>query len=209
MSINVLVIVISCKKNEHLWKKIIDRGIDNMIILCGGADETQLKEKILYLKCNDNYEGLSEKIMLGFDYILHCDTYKSFTHFLKADDHDTDFTLSKINEIPIKYEKILSKCDYIGQNVFPVFNGAQQTYHFGKVSKDSTWNNKVFTIKNVPFCGGGETYILSRKSLKYLNINLHEHTNFGSYEDQMMAYILFKYNIHPLKVDYGIKTWIG
>lgn len=32
---NPLVVVLSCNKNEHLWSKIIEKNINNLIIFCG------------------------------------------------------------------------------------------------------------------------------------------------------------------------------
>ncbi len=54
----ILVVILSCMKNKALWPKILERGIPNLIILCGGAEETKLDRQILNLKCVDGYEGL-------------------------------------------------------------------------------------------------------------------------------------------------------
>ena len=39
-------------------------------------------------------------------------------------------------------------------------------YHFGRVPKDSYWNNRKYTGKMKPYADGGCSYILSRKAVK-------------------------------------------
>lgn len=207
-NINLLVVVVSCKKNSELWPKIINRKIDNFIILCGGSETTKLEDNILYLKCSDEYDGLSEKMLKAFDFIINSEKFSSITHILKADDHDTEYNNIQIKNIVIKYNNILLSHDYIGQQNIPgLLNGK---YHFGKVSQTSKWYNKPLTIvKKILFLGGGQTYILSRKSLYFINKHLTEYDNYGSYEDVMMAVILRQYNIYPYTLNYGIKFWPG
>jgi hypothetical protein len=205
---NILVVIVSCLKNKDIWTKILDRLDDNVIILCGGADETKLDGKILYLNCNDAYDGLSEKMMCAYEYILNADLFKTITHIFKADDHDTYFTSSQINDIQIKYSDVLNTQDYIGQNLITP-NLIGRTHHFGKVPKTSIWYNKKYEEKYEPYLGGGETYILSRKALNFLVDNKKEHIKYGSYEDAMNGSILKQYDIHPYQLKYGIKTWIG
>ena len=62
---NILVIILSCQKNKHLWKNKLNE-INNSIIICGDGHLNQdflLDDRILYLKCNDLYDGLPEKII--------------------------------------------------------------------------------------------------------------------------------------------------
>uniref|UniRef100_A0A6C0KXA9 Uncharacterized protein n=1 Tax=viral metagenome TaxID=1070528 RepID=A0A6C0KXA9_9ZZZZ len=202
--IELLVVVLSCSTHSHLWPTILNRNIPNLLILCGGSEETILDNRIVYLKCIDTYDGLSEKMMCAFDFILSQDNFNSITHILKVDDHDTVFTQEQIEMIPIKYKDILTTQDYIGQSLVPV-HLVRRYHHFGKVPLESKWYNKEFMEEIVPFLGGGDTYILSRKSLICLYNNKDVYYKYASYEDIMVGYILYKNNILPYKLDYGIK----
>lgn len=200
----ILVVVVSCRRNEHLWSKILNRGIENLIILCGGAECDKLEGNILYLKCSDLYEGLSEKMMCAFDFLNRSDEFASYTHFLKADDHDTDFKKESIDNISIKHKDVLNKHDYVGQALCKKCSTAK--WHFGKVSKTSKWHKKEAIMPPVPYIQGGSTYILSRKCLPLLIEHRHEQENI-LYEDVMVAYILKKYKINPVELRYGIRWW--
>ena len=203
--IDLLVVVVSCKKHSHLWPKILDRHIENLVILCGGAEKTELVDNILYLKCSDSYEGLPEKMMSAIEFIVTNDRFASITHILKADDHDTDYTSKQIANIPIKFGNILRSRDFIGQKLWP---GCDRKYFFGKVDKTSIWHNKQYKGPSVPLLDGGATYILSKKAMLYIYENKMEYMN-HIMEDLMVALILHKYNIRPFQLNYGIKTWRG
>ena len=47
MELKLLTVVLSCKKHEHLWQKILQRNIPKLVILCGGFEETKLDGQIL------------------------------------------------------------------------------------------------------------------------------------------------------------------
>jgi hypothetical protein len=206
--VKLLVVVVSCKKHSHLWNTILNRNVENLVILCGGSEETKLIDNILHLKCSDEYDGLSEKMMKALEYIMSCDNFKDITHILKADDHDTEFTSDQIKEIVINHKDVLETKDYIGQNVISIPILLGRDHHFDKVSKDSIWYNKPYVKDFSPFCGGGETYILSRKAMGYLILHLNEYTQY-ILEDAMIGLLLRKHFIRPHQLDYGIKTWKG
>lgn len=205
-NINLLVVVLSCKKNSHLWPTILNRGIDNLVILCGGAEENKLEGSILYLKCSDEYDGLSEKMTQAYSYIFHSEKFSLITHVLKADDHDTEFNNDDIENITKKHGKILLLHDFIGQKKW---NNHGRTYHFGKVPSTSKWYNKAYTGPITPLLDGGATYILSKKALSLISSNNKEYDKYGMSEDFMVAMILKKYNIKPYEFNYGIKHWRG
>ena len=205
--IDILVVVLSCKKNQDLWPRILERNVPNLIILCGGSEETKLKEKILFLKCKDTYDGLSEKVIMAYDYFLNSSNIK-FTHILKADDHDTEFTSEQICNIQGNFKDILKSHHYIGQRIItPCMIG--RTHHYNKVPKDSQWHNIPFNGPAISYLGGGETYILSKYAINLIINNKDEFHKYGGLEDIMIGSILLKYDIHPYKLDYGIRTWIG
>ena len=73
----------------------------------------------------------------------------------------------------------------------------------------SYWDNEEYNGHYVPWLDGGKSYILSKKAMNYIN-NEYNFTNLDSlyqneiYEDLMVAKILYKYNIIPSKLNYGI-----
>lgn len=205
--VNILVVVISCKKHKHLWPEILNRGIDNLIIVCGSAEESIIDNKILNLACPDTYEGLSEKMMAAYEFLLKSETFLLITHILKVDDHDTLFSSKEITDLSSKYKKVLQTNDYIGQTLFD--KPGNRAYHFGKVSKDSIWHNTKYTGEYNPWLSGGASYILSRRAMEYVCKNKSEMYKYGAYEDLMVGNILCKNKIFPYKLNYGIKTWNG
>lgn len=204
-NINILTVVVSCKKYENLWPKIIDSNLKNYIILCGGADENKLIDNILYLKCDDNYIGLAEKMMCAFKFITESNFFSSVTHILKIDDNNVKISYETIEHISTKYKDILNQHDYIGQYLFGPPNRLNRKHHYGRVSEDSIWYNKEYTGDWVPFFSGGETYILSKKSLEILSREVNEYIKYP-FEDVMIAMVLNKYNIKPYKFNYGVKV---
>jgi hypothetical protein len=202
--IHFLVVVVSCAKNRALWPDILNRG--KLLILCGGAEETHLDGSILYLKCNDAYDGLPEKMMAAFEFIHSTAAFDSFTHVLKADDHDTEFTANQIIDIQEKYTSVFLNHDYVGQQMWP--RCGAPTWHFNKVPITSKWHNKAYTGPSVPFLAGGQTYVLSRKALDLLVKHKEVHHD-HIMEDVMISLILNSYGIYPYQLDYGIRHWQG
>lgn len=201
--VNSLVVIVSCRKNQQLWPKLLDRHIPNSIILCGDSDVSYVDGKILHLKCSDAYEGLSEKMMCAFEFLTKCQLFDEYTHILKADDHDTDFTAEQITEIQRKHKDILTSKDYIGQNLISE-RMLGRRHHFGRVAKDSIWYNREYSEVYKPYLGGGQTYILSRKALECLVAQKEETVKY-ILEDAMMGALLYNCNIHPLALNYGIR----
>jgi hypothetical protein len=206
--VKILTIILSCLKHKHLWPSISERLHENTLILCGGAEETKLEGNILYLNCIDTYDGLSEKMMKAYEFILQSERFTGFTHILKADDHDTYFTLQQVKDIETGHRDILNTQDYVGQQLFNTDQTSGRVHHFGKVPKTSPWYNVPLIEPFVPFLGGGEIYILSKKSLKVIVSDKLRYIK-NCYEDRMIGSILHENGIMPYQLDLKIKTWIG
>jgi len=203
--VNLLIVIVSCRKHEQLWPKLLDRHIPNSVILCGDSEVSYVDGKMLYLKCSDAYEGLSEKMMSAFEFITKCSLFNEYTHIMKADDCGTEFTAEQITEIQRKHEGILTTHDYIGQYLVPECNLGRR-HHFGRVAKESIWYNKEYTEEYRPYLGGGYTYILSRKAVECLVAQKTETLKYVL-EDAMMGVLLYNCNIHPHAVNYGVRCW--
>ena len=204
----ILVVVLSCNKNKNLWKNLLkDKDV---IIFTGGSDRDYLENNILYLNCNDFYEGLPEKVILMIEQVLKLDTFKDVTHILKIDDHDTFFTPENINNLYTFPQ--LQNSDFIGQklNYDVSERGVSRRHHFKKVTPNSYWDNKVYEGNYVPWLDGGMIYILSRKAMININ-NVYNSSNIELlrkteiYEDVMIAKVLLLSHISPIQVNLGIK----
>jgi len=208
--INILVVVLSCKKNSHLWDEIKNRT-QNLVIFTGSHNNSTFydkKSKMLYLKCNDHYEGLPEKMILMIEQILNIPDFKKVTHILKIDDHDTYFTDENIQNLYNLNE--LHFYNYIGQKKEYRPPNTLSDYHFGKVSKNSFWNNRKGNVSNVAWLDGGCSYILSKKAMKAINktynsSNLKLLRKKEIFEDVMIGRLLALRKIRPHEINYNIK----
>ena len=206
----ILVCVLSCQKNSALWPTILDRiKNNNILIFCGGSETTEFNEssKILYLNCNDFYEGLPEKMICMIEQVLTLECFKDVTHILKIDDHDIDLISDPESLVKLSNRDELWKHDYIGQTLREVPGSGYGGCHFGKVSKGCYWDSKFYTGPFTSWLDGGHTYILSRTALQIINSN-YDSNNINLlraneiYEDVMIALILAEYSIKPYTLNY-------
>ena len=205
----ILVCVLSCQKNKGLWPQILSRLKHNILIFCGGSERTEFDQSsnVLYLNCNDFYEGLPEKMILMIEQVLSLETFKDVTHVLKIDDHDINYIadsscIDRLNDLDELWQH-----DYIGSQLRHVPGSGYGGCHFGKVTPGSYWDSRLYTGPFTTWADGGSTYILSRTALEIIssnysskNINLIRTTEI--YEDVMVANILAKYEIRPFAVSY-------
>jgi hypothetical protein len=219
----VLTVVLSCHKNKHLWKSIIDKGIEDLVIIVGHEGmhhvnpsslshtrlsehtEMRLEGHMLYLGCNDCYEGLPVKIVKMIDYVLNSDRFKHITHVIKIDDHDNVFEKSTIERIQTLDE--LRVHDFIGQKLNS--GSGMRNYHIPYVSANSHWRRKLYDGEITPWLHGGSSYVVSRKALRIINAEYNVSNICQVYwneifEDVMVAKILRKNNIFPLEMNYGV-----
>ena len=207
--IKVLTLVISCRKNKALWKDILEKEITNMIIVCGGELETDflLEGKILFLNCKDTYDGLPEKIVCAHTAISRLHAFDEITHILKIDDHDTTVTEDCIKKLEKHGSSLLMNNPYIGQHIYSKCIGG---HHIG-MCPGSNWNNRLYEGDSTPYASGGFSYILdrfaSRKIVEEYSIyDLESIREQHIYEDLMVALILKKHNIEPIKAYYGVES---
>jgi len=209
--IKILVVIVSCKKHSHLWNEIKARTNNELLIILG-SDKNELwydePEKILHLKVNDQYDGLPEKMIAAFDFILHDSRFKHITHILKIDDHDNYFNDDIIKQL--YHNKKVSESHYIGQKLITRNPDEWSDYHFGKIPTTSCWYNRKANVSNAAYFDGGWSYILSRKALKIINRvyncqNIHIVKNNEIYEDVMVGSILLKNGVKPCVTNYGVQ----
>lgn len=207
---NILIVVVSCYKHRHLWDNIKYRTNNDLIIITGTNNNNKWYDKnnkVLYLNCNDYYDGLPEKIILMIEEVLRNPEFSHITHILKIDDHDTYFDDNIIKNI-YNYNELLTY-DYIGQKLNCWSDNILGNYHFGKVPSNSYWNNRLNDISNVIYFDGGCSYILNRKAMQLIN-NVYHSSNINQlrkneiYEDVMIGRILMKTDAKYLHLNYGI-----
>ena len=213
-NMHLLVVVVSCNKHTHLWEKLKHKTNNDLVIISGINNRDISKRyydknnKILWLNCNDYYDGLPEKIVLMIDEVLHNSEFNHITHILKIDDHDTEFTDKNIKNL-YKFN-VIKKYDYLGQKQNCWNNNKNCSYHFGKVPEWSYWYNRTADVSDIVYFDGGCSYILSRKAMeiinkKYNESNIDELRIDEIYEDVMIGRILKNHNILSKELNYGIK----
>ena len=186
----ILYLFLSCQKRlnknyDRIVKMMNYFNYDKYIILTGGHNKNiyEKNHKRLKLKCNDNYEGLPEKMIKAYKFIYENNFFNEITFICKLDE---DMILKKLLDIK-------SLNDYCGKINYS--KKIERDYHIGKCSKNSKFNNSLYKGNIVPWCLGGHGYILSKKSLKILKDDI-EYCN-EIYEDLYIAKILNKNKIYP------------
>ncbi len=186
----ILYCFICCFKNLHKINYIHDMmknlGYPHYYIILG-HNKTLInpKKKIIFLNCDDSYEGLPNKMVELFKFLSTSKFFKDYTHFFKADD---DIMINKI----IDYSKL--EGDYLG--TIQDYEG-KRNWHIGKCSPNSVWNKKIYKGEYVPWCKGGYGYILSRKAINVVG-NYNENYDDEIYEDLLIGKILLKSDIQPV-----------
>ena len=238
-SINILFMYICCFKYKEKWEKIKLLNKDSktpFVILCGKEldKDFELIDNILYLNCDDAYEGLPEKVCCGLSAILKIPQFSNITHILKIDDDNDCNPQEVVDSLINKSHKILNSYDYIGQrlhdehHIKEIINNDKsrkayedshpevpkwphpREWHFGRVNKNCYWFNKRYDGPYVPWADGGCSYILSRKAASLITIENNFNTLIdirkkAIYEDVFIGLTLKKYNIIPFQHKFFIK----
>jgi len=165
--------------------------ISDYIIVCGANDKSYMDNNILYLDCDDTYEGLPDKIYKMFKFVTSNIKLSTYKFYAKLD--------RKINLVqPIDVD--LLEGDYGGKVVrVKEHCDGNRTWHIGKCSANSKWSVKKYEGKFVPWCDGGDGYILSNHAANIVANNPPNHDE-DIYEDQYVAQKLLNNNIIPYKI---------
>lgn len=188
---NILYLFITHKKKLNSTLKRINNMMGSLnckdyLIICGSdKNELLLEEKKLFIKCNDNYEGLPEKIIKTFSFLISNDNFNNYTHFCKLDE---DMIINKL----LNYDQI-KKLDYCG--IVNYNNNGNRNWHIGRCSPNSKFNTTPYTGIYVNWCMGGYGYIITKSAISkiYNNNEYCDHI----YEDLYIAILLRKNNILP------------
>ena len=204
---NILYIFFSWKGNiKNCYERIVNMmsnlNYEHYIIVTGGEKETyiDISKKRLYIKCNDFYEGLPEKVLETFKYLYKNGWCEKYDYFCKIDD---DIIIRKI----LKLEKNIVHFTGRVMCAISITSYEQETkkihgaryWHINKCTPGSYHNKKYYSGKYVDFCGGGYGYILSKHAIEKLKNE--EITKEDIYEDLAIALLLKKKGITPTKTN--------
>ena len=192
---NILYIFLTHRDNinkiyDRIQTMMASHDNTNYIIVQGGdvSDNYDIDSKILSINCNDKYEGLPEKVLKTYKYIVKSDKFNKYSHFIKLDD---DMIIKKLMDF-----KIIKGLNYCG-NVNFSYNGNRR-WHIGRCSKDSYWNTNEYKGEYTPWCLGGYGYCLSRNAINLINNECYK--NFVPYEDVYIAMLLKSKEIKPQNI---------
>lgn len=162
---------------------------DDYVIVCGGATtKFDPHHKLLFLDCNDHYEGLPEKVFKLLQAFVHRPAFANYTHLCKLDD---DMLVQQLFDADF-----FSTTQYGGV----VFRGrGNNGWHLGRCSPDSPWNTTRYAGSFVPWCMGGNGYIVSRDAAS--KICDREDYKTHIYEDLAVAAAFRDVQIHPDAID--------
>lgn len=159
---------------------------DYIIATGGHENESFLEsERRLCLASGDAYEHLPSKVVAMYSYIASAPDFNRYSSIVKL---DYDMVLHRL----INTEE-LEPNHYMGE-VYSL--EGDRTWHMGKCSINSPWNDTPYDGPFVPFCLGGYGYILSRKAMTILTSNqTKEAATLAIYEDVFVALTLSEQQI--------------
>jgi hypothetical protein len=197
----LLTVIMSCQKHQYLWPALLERAGPNAIVFCGGSLNPKREGRTVWLDCADTYEGLPEKMIALMRFVLADPSYAHVTHILKVDDND--------GSPSVTIDPTVLELDYVGQAIQRT--PGTRTWHFGKVTKGSWWDERPYDGTFVPWAKGGYTYILSRRAISLCvtaadAMGLETLRRTEIYEDIMIAKMLRGHGIVPHKRSFGIQT---
>lgn len=152
-------------------------------IFYGGENLNLTDNCALHVNCDDSYCGLPNKVHTIYNYLYSNGLLEQFSHICKID-CTTELKLL-IPTLEFDYYGLISSVQDPPEY--------RKRYHFGRC-KDHEWNKKLYVGKWVPYCPGGYTYILSKKSVEIIAKNPDVD---DVYEDLYVGKVLNDNNIYP------------
>lgn len=166
----VLTLIVSCQSEQSLWSSCAEDDL----ILCGDETlETEYKvdKNILWLKCNDKYEGLPAKMLRAYWVIMHDPKWQHVHVVLKMD--MTTFQEGVVTR-PSRRDVYRSslKYAYCGCKIVQAKRKHLGNWHIKLHQKHmkptSKWQHTKYIEPMVPYAAGGHWYQLRQDALRYL-----------------------------------------
>jgi hypothetical protein len=180
-------------------------------IFYGGNKKILENEYVKHINCDDTYIGLPDKInkmckylstINNIDYIVKLDRSIEITNTI---DKAHMFDSGKVKSLA---SALIARKDYIGITRRFKDTDRDTIFHFKRTPIYSKWHNKPFDAPIIPYCNGGNGYILSKKCVDIIS-NDNSQENFPI-EDYYVGYILYHHqdrilptraNLHPFFYD--------
>ena len=159
-----------------------------------------LVDGALEIKCNDFYEGVPEKLLGAFLYVLLAPQARSV---IKIDVNVSVVDWTLLWEHTQRYEQ--TDADLIGF-IRDAAHGIDRFWHFGKCNSE-TWNNRKYTRPAYCWPDGGRGYLMKRPGLEkifaYISCqkNMFEIGNY-IYEDVMIGEVMYWNQIKTQNEDF-------
>ena len=209
----VAIMIISCFKNKQLipfLKKYLYQRINIPFFFVIGEPNLNCdwfyESDILYVKASDTYNGLTKKVVKALECVYGLSNFKGILKF------DDDVWIKNQNKFLnfINWLENKSEADYFGrafgtEGFMSTWMG--RCYHWGR-GEASMIDNKAYKKSNfAKYCGGGEGYYLSRKSIKTVveyTIQCPDtiHNEFFI-EDKYIGETLYLHKIYPSECTLG------
>ena len=205
---DLFFLIPTCEKYSHkanairnTWGKDLPKFGFKHLFLMGRPElkQAMIDGDTLYVPCEDNYESLLLKLILGYEYLYE---HFEFNYVYKIDD-DCFLDIRKFKADI--YPHIHSK-KYFGSKVNPKGANLDTKWHFGKCTHPSF--EKPFSQGKAPFdfALGGFGYLLHREVIPTLTtqkdvFKKELKTHVYSPEDVRIGEILYHHQIVPKQLD--------
>jgi hypothetical protein len=187
---SVLYVFITCQSRfnncyDRINKMMTELNYSHYIIVKGGYTEAVYYSdaRVLDLDCNDFYEGLPEKVLKSIKFISESESLNKYEYICKVDD---DVVIDKLLTTDI----LSDFCGNLNVNYY-----GSRSWHIGRCSQNSKFNTTEYSGIFVPWCHGGNGYVLSKKAIDIIKNETGYYNEI--YEDLYIAKILYNNNIFP------------
>jgi hypothetical protein len=197
---SLVIGIISCLKNQdkmnsirETWvKKLKEEKIPYFFVI-GDPDlkKAMLKDDILSIPIEDNYESLPKKVALLYEYLFD---HTAYDFVYKIDD---DCYLN-VDALP---KTTFWKYDYLGEVIGLDSSGILPDWHYGKCEEPRLNSTPYWGKYEGSWCGGGYGYFLSRKAMGIIKNN-KKYLFEELYEDKAVGDVLRKNKILPAGNDH-------
>lgn len=198
VSESICFFIISCKKNEALYKRFID--VKHQYIILGSPhmnEKYRLEGNILYVKASDTYCGLPEKIIMALEAFISLNHFKAYSYLFKFDD---DVQIYK--QINDELYNFIKNNPYCGYHLINKFEGSRDWHLKYQHSNSEYWKDKKYDGFYVPWHNGDHGYALSKTLINKINkiwhsSNLELLRITEIFEDLMIAKVCYLLGVPP------------
>jgi len=186
----VVFLILATKKYKKKYEKLLNYlktfNYDYYIIL-STDDKQKIEKPYIYLKIDDFWENLANKMIKALDIIYKNTVY---SHVYKVDDNFFELNINLNNDI--------FNLDYYGNYII---NNIKPDYHFGKCKNKKLNTLEYENLFIAPYAAGGYGYLLSRKAI-FILLNNKDYIKNEIYEDKAIGDVLYTNNIKVNKNSY-------